>query len=108
MEVVPLRPFPPTGDGCGPFALASLRACGIELRRARDADIVFLRGLYQASREDELAAGAWLAAHKQAFLDSQFALQHTDYISRYPNADFLLIEQHGRPIGRFYRLRTPP
>lgn len=51
---------------------------------------------------------AWPAAHTQALLDSQFALQHTDYVSRYPNADFLLIEQHDQPIGRFYRLREPP
>lgn len=108
-EVAPLRPFPLIGDSSsGPLAPASLRASGIELRWARDTDIAFLRSLYHALREDELAAVAWPVAHKQALLDSQFELQHTDYISRYPNADFLLIEQHGRPIGRFYRLRTRP
>ena len=108
MEVAPPRPFPAVRDGSGLLAPASLRAHGIGLRRARDTDIAFLRGLHHALREDELAAVAWPVAHKQAFLDSQFELQHTDYISRYPNADFLLIEQQGQPIGRFYRLPAPP
>ena len=108
METAPLRPFPAAEDGNAPFVPASLHARGIELRRARDTDVAFLRGLYHALREDELAAVAWPVTHKQALLDSQFELQHTDYLSRYPAADFLLIEQHDRPIGRLYRLPAPP
>jgi ribosomal protein S18 acetylase RimI-like enzyme len=85
-----------------------LQERGIVLRPASDADITFLRELYAQTRTDELAVVPWPASVKQAFLDSQFDLQHRHYTTHFGQADFLVIEQAGRPIGRLYLLRQPP
>lgn len=75
---------------------------GLRWRDARDEDLPFLRVLYGETRAAELAAVPWPDAARQAFLDSQFALQHQSYTSHYQPADFLLIEYEGRPAGRLY------
>ena len=98
----PSRPsFPPGRDG----RLATpglLRARGISLRPACDDDLPWLRTLYASTRVDELAQAPWPDAAKRDFLDSQFALQHLHYLSHYGEADFLVIEGEGRPLGRYY------
>ncbi|HEX7339123.1 MAG TPA: GNAT family N-acetyltransferase [Rhodanobacteraceae bacterium] len=74
----------------------------ITWRYATVADIPFLRRLYGELRADELAGVAWLPTLKQAFLDQQFVLQHHHYTTYFPCADFLVIEQAVRAIGRLY------
>lgn len=97
--------FPPHGVA-EPSVPALLLERGISLRHAQAGDVPFLRRLYASLREEELAAVPWPQAAKQAFLDSQFSLQHLHYVGHYREADFLLVEHHGKPIGRYYLLRN--
>jgi ribosomal protein S18 acetylase RimI-like enzyme len=85
-----------------------LRDRGIRLRPAAEADLPFLRELYAGTRADELAALPWPASVRQAFLDSQFDLQHRHYVTHFGSADFMVVEDDSGSAGRLYLLRTPP
>lgn len=74
----------------------------IGIRPIRSEDFPFLQSLYALTRADEIAATGWPEAERHQFLLRQFELQHTYYQAHYANADFLLIEQGHRPIGRLY------
>lgn len=78
---------------------------GIALRDATPDDRALLLALYASTRAEELAAVPWSAAERAAFLEQQFTAQDTTYRARYPQGRFLVIEEDGRPIGRFYRAR---
>jgi ribosomal protein S18 acetylase RimI-like enzyme len=106
VNATPALGFPPHGAAAAPTP-ALLRERGILLRHAEASDIPFLRRLYASLREEEMAGVPWPPATKQAFLDSQFTLQHVHYVNHYRDADFLLVEQRGKPIGRYYVLRDP-
>ena len=80
----------------------SLHALGLALRPVLDADYPFLRGLYRDVRQQELSVTGWPQETKDAFCDSQFALQDQHYRQHYPDAQFYVIERDGRPIGRVY------
>jgi ribosomal protein S18 acetylase RimI-like enzyme len=75
---------------------------GFTLRRATVGDRPFLRCLYEDSRAEEFASIPWPDAARASFLDSQFSLQHTHYVTHFPHADFLVVEHMGRPVGRLY------
>lgn len=75
---------------------------GIGFREVGPGDEVFLRALYRSTREPELDLTGWAEAQKQAFADSQFALQDRHYREHYRGAAFLVIERAGEPIGRLY------
>jgi ribosomal protein S18 acetylase RimI-like enzyme len=77
----------------------------LNLRPARDGDLDFLRRLYRSFRAGEMALVPWSEAAKDAFLDDQFRLQHHHFTTVYADADFLLVEQAGAPIGRLYLQR---
>lgn len=77
----------------------------ITLRPTGDDDAEFLFRVYAAARAAELAATGWDDQLQEAFLRQQFAAQTGHYRLHYPNADFLVIEEHGQPIGRFYIAR---
>ncbi|WP_425521813.1 N-acetyltransferase family protein [Xanthomonas vesicatoria] len=96
--------FPARGDS--PAAPAALRARGIDLRAARDADLPWLRELYASTRSAELAVVPWPEAAKRAFLDQQFALQHAHYLTHFADADFLIVETAQAPLGRLYLQRA--
>jgi len=95
--------FPDRGDRL--VAPAALRARGIALRAARDADLPWLRDLYASTRSAELAAVPWPETAKRAFLDQQFALQHAHYLRHFADADFLIVETAQAPLGRLYLQR---
>jgi len=80
---------------------------GVALRSVREADLPFLQTVYASTREDELAAVDWGDEQKQAFVAMQFDAQHRHYAEHYPGAEYLIIEQHGRPVGRLYVDRRP-
>lgn len=88
---------------------APLSGRGFLLRGARQDDLPWLRDLYASTRAEEMAPVPWPQIAKRAFLDQQFALQHTHYLAHYADADFLAIEhaEHG-PVGRYYLQRTVP
>lgn len=76
---------------------------GITLRRCGDADLPFLRRVYADARAAELALVAdWSQAQREAFLRFQFDAQHHHYHGQYPRADYDLILERDRPVGRLY------
>lgn len=91
-----------------PFdAPAGWAARGLSLRARTERDRPFLRTLYGAFRAAELAPVPWSEAAKAQFLDSQFALQTLHFDRFFPDADFLIVEEAGTPIGRLYLDRKP-
>jgi RimJ/RimL family protein N-acetyltransferase len=103
-----LAALPAFPAGAVPETPAVLCQRGIVLRLCTTADIAFLRDLYRQLRAEELAPLPWPQAQKDAFLDSQFALQHRHYLTHYPDADFCLVESAAQPIGRLYLWRRAP
>lgn len=88
-------------------APAGWSARGLSLRARTDADRPFLRALYGSFRAAELAPVPWTEAAKAQFLDSQFALQTAHFDRFHPDADFLIVEEAGTPVGRLYLDRKP-
>ncbi len=78
------------------------RCAGLNLRPERDGDTTFLRDLYASVRADEMAPVPWPSELKQRFLEEQFSLQRKHYREHYEAAEFLVIEQDQRRIGRIY------
>ena len=75
----------------------------VALRNAVEDDQPFLADLYASTRAEEMAlAASWSDERKRAFLLHQFMLQDQHYRLHYPNAERLLIEQGGTPIGRIF------
>ena len=70
-------------------------------------DHEFLYRVYASTRQEELAAVPWTAEQKEAFLRSQFSLQHQHYQKYYAEAAFDIILCGGEPAGRLYVLRSP-
>jgi ribosomal protein S18 acetylase RimI-like enzyme len=77
------------------------------LRPAGDGDLEFFRTLYRSFRAEEMAATPWPEAARRAFLDDQFRLQHQHFTTVFADADFLVVEQAGSPVGRLYLQRGP-
>jgi len=96
MLATPLPPFPARRPAPLPGAPAG------RLRPATSADLPFLARLYASYREPELLFLPWSAAEKQAFLQSQFGLQHSDYVRRFPRAAFWIVCVDEAPVGRLY------
>ncbi len=96
----------PGAAGGGSLAAALRQACpGLDLHPEGEEDLDFLRGLYASVRAQELAPIDWTEQRKRKFTDAQFALQSSHYHEHYPGAEFLVVEQDGAPIGRFYLCR---
>jgi ribosomal protein S18 acetylase RimI-like enzyme len=79
----------------------------IDLRPVGPEDEAFLYRVYASTRQDELALVPWGEAEKEAFLQMQFAAQHTFYRERFAGASFDLILLNGQPVGRLYLDRRP-
>jgi len=82
-------------------------ANGLRFRRITDADMAFLCALYAAGRAEEVAPLPWTEAEKATFLAAQFDAQHAHYMQHYPDADWLIAERDGMPVGRLYLERWP-
>lgn len=78
----------------------------LELRAIAEADLPYLRMLYQQSRAQELSVTPWTAEQIENFLCQQFELQHAHYQANYPGAHWQIIRSHGKDCGRFYWQRT--
>ncbi|MGH9722463.1 MAG: GNAT family N-acetyltransferase [Bryobacteraceae bacterium] len=84
---------------------ASDRLPGVEgttLRPIRPEDEPFLREVYAGTRAEEMALVNWDESQKRAFVNMQFDAQHRYYTDQFRGAEFLIVEQDGRPIGRLY------
>jgi GNAT superfamily N-acetyltransferase len=84
------------------FASDAARPAGIRLREETADDQEFLAALYASTRAEELAAVDWPPERKASFLFDQFERQRMHYRQHYPQAEWLLIESGGQPIGRLY------
>lgn len=90
-----LQSLPPAGSG--PV-----------LREQNGDDLAFLRELFVTRRWAEVSAvPGWSDDQRRAFLHTQAELQRQHYERHYPTADFLIIQQVGRPIGRLCVHREP-
>jgi len=79
---------------------ATLPAGG-RLRPQNADDLAFLRELFVSRRWAEVSAvPGWSDAQRRAFLYSQAELQRQHYERHYPEAQWLVVEQAGQPIGR--------
>ena len=74
----------------------------VNLRPIRQDDEPFLFKLYASTREEELKLVPWNEQQKVAFLQMQFAAQHNYYQEQFSDANFSIIEQKNKPIGRLY------
>ncbi|TBU72811.1 GNAT family N-acetyltransferase [Pseudomonas daroniae] len=74
----------------------------VAVRPISATDMDFLRHLYATTRADEMAHTQWDETTIAHFLAQQFDTQHRYYQAHYPDAQFLLIENGDRPIGRLY------
>ena len=75
---------------------------GISYREERDEDRGFTAALYASTRAEEVASTGWPLEAQHAFLLQQFEAQHVHYRRHYPDAEWLIVERGGEPIGRLY------
>jgi len=75
---------------------------GLSVRASVPEDRAFLLEVYVRTRVDELAPVPWTDAQKQVFIAEQFEAQDRAYRGAYPAGRFLVVEDHGVPIGRLY------
>jgi ribosomal protein S18 acetylase RimI-like enzyme len=82
------------------FAFPSAEALGVGFRPATDEDLPFLACLYASTRWEEVAQAGWPAEAQARFLVEQFELQRVHYARFRPNAERMVIEREGAPLGR--------
>jgi ribosomal protein S18 acetylase RimI-like enzyme len=86
--------MPPPVEAAAPF--------GIAYREMTDGDMPFVAALYATTRARELEPTGWPDAMKAAFCDQQHRVQHAQYRATYEDAEWLIVERGGVPVGRLY------
>jgi len=79
-------------------AAAALASC----RAETGEDGPFLESLYASTRSAELAMTSWPETQQRAFLSQQHRAQHAFYRAHNPDAEWLILEREGEPVGRLY------
>ena len=74
----------------------------VTFRRVTSEDERFLLGVYESTRQDELALTNWDDAQRDAFVRMQFDAQQTHYRKYYPEGEHLIISVDDIPVGRLY------
>jgi ribosomal protein S18 acetylase RimI-like enzyme len=90
-----------------PPPLKAAAEFGVTLRPMNDDDLPFVAELYASTRREELAQTGWPAEVQEAFLRQQHEAQHSHYSLHHADAEWLIVERSGVPIGRLY-LREEP
>ena len=85
-----------------PPPLRAAASYALDYRPCAAEDFDFIEALYLSTRDEELALSGWPEAEKKAFLTQQHRAQHHHYQTYYPNAERLILERGGTPIGRLY------
>jgi len=85
-----------------PLPLDRAQRLGIACRPATEADLPVLAETYVSTRAEEVAQTGWPLEAQHRFLTQQFEAQHLHYRAHYPNAEWLVIERDGVPLGRLY------
>lgn len=86
--------MPPPVEAAAPF--------GIAYREMAEGDLPFVAALYATTRARELEATGWPEQMKAAFCDQQHRVQHAQYRATYEDAEWLIVERGGAPVGRLY------
>ena len=79
----------------------------ITLRPMTDGDLPFVAALYASTREAELEPTGWPPEMRAAFLTQQHDAQHRHYRAAYADAEWLIVERSGEPVGRLYLALWP-
>ncbi len=74
----------------------------ISFRRIESSDMEFLSEVYASTRREELAQANWTDEAVEAFLKSQFQMQHDYYQKVYSSAEYEIIISNDDEIGRLY------
>ena len=90
-----------------PPPLKAASRFGLSYRPFADDDLAFVSALYASTRLEEVAQTGWPAEVQRQFLAQQAAAQHSHYSIHFSDAEWLIVEREGRPIGRLY-LRDMP
>lgn len=77
-------------------------AFGITYRPMVPEDLPFLEALYVSTRAEEVAQTGWPPEVQRGFLAQQFDAQHRHYQQTYTQAEWLVVERDGEPMGRLY------
>lgn len=90
-----------------PPPLRAAAPLGVSYRDATDDDLGLVALIYASTRIEEVAATGWPIEAQHQFLAQQADAQHRHYRAHYPNAEWLVIERAGKPIGRLYLEEWP-
>ncbi|HET9638612.1 MAG TPA: GNAT family N-acetyltransferase [Allosphingosinicella sp.] len=85
-----------------PPPLRTAAKLGVSCRESTDDDLGFVALVYVSTRIEEVAVTGWPVEVQHQFLAQQADAQHHHYRAHYPNAEWLVIERAGKPIGRLY------
>jgi ribosomal protein S18 acetylase RimI-like enzyme len=85
-----------------PPPIEAAAAFGITYREMTSDDLPFVAALYATTRARELEPSGWTDEMKAAFCDQQHRVQHAQYRATYKNAEWLIVERDGVPVGRYY------
>jgi GNAT superfamily N-acetyltransferase len=78
----------------------------VRLRLENLEDAAFLFDLFSSTRAQELSATGWDDSTLKSFLQMQFSTQTQSYRRMFPFADFYILTQDNRSIGRVILNRT--
>jgi ribosomal protein S18 acetylase RimI-like enzyme len=81
-------------------ASAIYTATPYNLRPAEATDEGVLLQIYASTRTEEMALVSWTDEQKDAFLRMQFDAQTKHYLIYYPSANYYIILQDGKTVGR--------
>lgn len=90
-----------------PPPLKAASEFGISYRPFSDDDLPFVTALYVSTRREEVAATGWSEEIQGQFLAQQAAAQHSHYALHFADAEWLIVEREGQPIGRLYLREMP-
>lgn len=85
-----------------PPPLRAAAGFGVSYRPMADDDLPFVAELYASTRRDEIAQAGWPPESQAAFLKQQHEAQHSHYSQHFPDAERLIVERGGEPVGRLY------
>lgn len=80
---------------------------GLSFRQMEEGDLPFVAELYASTRREELAGTGWPPEMQEAFLRQQHEAQHSHYSLHHADAEWLIIERCGQPVGRLYLRERP-
>ena len=85
-----------------PPPLSAAARMGLSLRPMTGDDVPFVAALVASIKAEELSLAALPEAQLAPLLAQQHASQDRQFRSNFPDAEWLIVEQGGAPVGRLY------